>query len=224
MVTARRAESTARVIYEMVMPTVRTLAAVPAVLSVLVAVATIAYAEIRYPHLPEFGEILRFSTVTLAMGVGFAFDDAAHETLAAVPFALLRRRLVRVGMALAIIAPAWAAMLLYARERGGSVPAVDLTIELIALTALALTAASVMIRMGRSTPGAFVAPAVLIFRQLSTSIPVRWGLWGGEPGSELWIQSHRRWAALAILALIGVAWLSHDPARKKLLSRKTTAR
>ena len=224
MVTARRAESTGRVIYEMVMPTVRTLACVPAALSVFVAVATIAYAEIRYPHLPAYGEILRFSTVTLAMGVGFAFDDAASETLSAVPFALLRRRSVRVGMALGIVAPAWAAMLLYARERGGSVPAVDLTVELVALTALALMAASVMIRMGRSTPGTFVAPAVLIFRQLSTSIPVRWGLWGGEPGSDIWMQSHRRWAGLAILAIVGVAWLSHDPARKKLFHRKATTR
>jgi hypothetical protein len=214
-----RASSRLDIVREMIAPVVRTRAYVPAAASIGVLIGAVVFAEAGDPRVPNFIELMRNGAMILGMGAGFALDDEAAETLSAVPFSLIRRRLVRALMTLATIVPWWIALVGYARLRGGRVPVGDLSIELAAYVGLGFALASGFIKLGRSRPGDVVAVSLLLFRGVTQAIPPRWGLWGGLPGSEVWSQGHRRGAAVALAALLLAAMMSHDPAKRTFMSR-----
>ena len=153
--------------------------------------------------------------VALVCGAAFALEDPTEDDLAGTLVGVAARRLVRIGLALPVLAVAWWALVALARSGGTltGLPATDgaFAVEATALLALALWVAAVF----RGSGAALAVPAVLGgLLVLETFLPARWALTVDPGDPELWAAAHRRWALLAVVAVMAFLWCSRDPARR----------
>jgi hypothetical protein len=156
---------------------------------------------------------LRVLGLVLALGSGYVLDDGAAVTLQASPYGLARRLGLRLGCAVAVVVPLWAALL--ARYLP-SVPAGDrwplalgLTVELAAVLALTWAVAAWGRRRGVDHPGIVTTPVVLASVLVAASIPQAPML--VELGSH-WTPAHLRWSGVLAGAAGLLVAAMRDPA------------
>jgi len=140
------------------------------------------------------GVLLPLAAAVLAAGVGFVFDDPAEATVASVPMPLLVRRLLRVALALPVVAGLWALLVWY----GGG----DAAQPTLVLAALAILAAAVGARYG-AVAGAAVPPGLLV---CAFALPERVGLLGAGNATTA------RWLVLLGIGIAAFCAASRDPA------------
>lgn len=160
--------------------------------------------------------VLRGAAVLLACAVAFAVDDPSYDVLAASPTPLRRRVLARVGLAGAVAAGTWCALLLLTAAVGGDLPAAALTLEAAALMSFAAAAALwLQTWRGIAEPGLLVAPAVAGAVLAAHLLPARWALLAPAPGAPGWAAAHQRWAAVLGLAVLLAAAGTRDRAARR---------
>jgi hypothetical protein len=171
-----------------------------------------------------------FGALALCAGAAFVLDDAAGATADATPTSLARRRMLRVALALPLLAAAWAGSLLFATPDDGSLFGPDaragLSLQFAGMLALTLAGSAVALRVvgdGRGGWAGVVAPLVLV--GVAYWLPERWTLFAVPGDGDAWLASELRWAALLVLGLLTLAWASRDPAARPLhrISRRIDA-
>jgi hypothetical protein len=158
---------------------------------------------------------LRLLGLLLALGSGYVLDDSAAVTLQASPYGLARRLGLRIGCAVAVVVPLWAALL--ARYLP-SAPAGDrwalglgLTVELAAVLTVIWAVAASGRRRGFEHPGIITTPALLASLLVASSIRQAPMLVG--PGSP-WTPAHLRWSGVLVGAACVLAAAMRDPAAR----------
>ncbi len=181
-------------------PVARTVPWLALVGAAVVAVAVVRLGEAQTLH-------VRLSALALCIGGAFLLDDPAAETLESVPASLLFRRLLRLSLALPVLAAAWALVVGSAdvdRATWG------LTLEACALLAVTLAVAA---RAG----GVAAGPTLLALFGLAALLPSRWALLVSGPEDPRWMAAHARWALVLAAGLAAFAWASLDPGRRRPL-------
>lgn len=191
-----------------VAPTRRAMEWLPLAIAFTLAAALLVHGVTTRPHLPAAAHqlALQIGMAVLAAGSGFALDDTAAASLSHAAAGHGRRRFLRVSLAAAAWAVAWALLLGLAATAGGGLPAAQLTLEAVAWLAISLAVASCF---GGAATGAAVLVAFIGVRLL----PARVSLLG--PIGEGWTAVQGRWAALLAAGVLVVVWTSRDPARRR---------
>lgn len=160
---------------------------------------------------------LRLAAIGICVGAAFILDDAAAATVASAPTPLLVRRAMRVGLALAPLAALWAILSWFA----DSAASWAVSLELAAMLALTLAAASLAARIrGDGRGGVAAGPALLgLLAAAYLLLPSRWGLFPGGPEDPLWTPAHQRWALILLAGVLGVLWASRDPGAAPWVAR-----
>jgi len=160
--------------------------------------------------------LLRAVGVVAVLGAAFVLDDEAATTLEASPATLAWRRFLRGMVAVALVAPPWAAAVWRLDTHGTRSPVTGLTLELVALLALALATAAAVTRWSGSTePGVATTPVVFVVVLGAFQLPPRFALYG-FPGPG-WDDAHARWWGLLAAATLLLLWCGRDPAARRLL-------
>jgi hypothetical protein len=153
----------------------------------------------------------------LALGGGYALDDGAAVTLQASPYGLARRVGLRIGAAVAVIAPLWTVMLAGRLPRAPAAErwtlGLGLTVELAAALAGVWAVAAWGRRHGVDQPGLITSPVLLasVFVALSFSrAPMVVG-----PGPQ-WTAAHLRWSGVLAGAACLLVAATRDPAARWL--------
>ena len=181
------------------------------------AVAVVVFLAARRTGHPDVTTNLRLLGLVLALGSGFVLDDAAASTLQASPYGLARRVWLRIGCAVAVIAPLWAVLLARllpsAPTTGRLTLGFGLTVELAAALAFVWAVAAWARRRGIDDPGVITAPALLALLFLAVALQRAPMLVG--PGPQ-WTAAHLRWAVVlaGAAALLGAA--TRDPAARRV--------
>jgi len=183
------------------------------------AVAVMGFLVARRDGTPDALGDLRVLGVLLALGSGYVLDDSAAVTLQAAPYGLARRLWLRIGCAVAIVAPPWIVMIAYLLP---SVPAgyrrdvgLGLTAELAATLAVVWAVAAWARRRGIDQPGIVTTPALLASLLLATSISSAPMLVG--PGPQ-WTAAHLRWSGVVAGATVVLLAGMRDPAARRILT------
>jgi hypothetical protein len=201
----------------LIAPTARAMAWAPMMIASGIALAVVGN-DLRRTTDPFLATMsLRNAALALAAGAAFVLDDPAAPTIESVPPSAMFRRAVRVGLLVCSVAPVWAALVIASAMRAPGVPVAALTLETAATVSFVVTVAAVMIKSGRLVVGALVVPMVLVFRMAGERLPDRWTLFGGFPGSDLWIEAHQHWVWFLALSLVTLAASTLDPARRRRL-------
>ncbi|WP_141205704.1 ABC transporter [Streptomyces griseorubiginosus] len=157
--------------------------------------------------------LLRAAALVFALGLAFLLDDPARRLTTPVP----TRRWARTGLRVALVTPLaavwWTAALLLVPAQSRP-PVGPVTLEAGATAALALAAASVVVRFTEEPePGASVAVGLLTLALLAPAlIPSRWDLFvpAGDPA---WAAAHVRWAAVLTAAVVMAVLCAPEPLR-----------
>ncbi|WP_433205472.1 hypothetical protein ACQP00_37865 [Dactylosporangium sp. CS-047395] len=182
---------------------------VPAVVTVLILLV------VRRDGTPDPLGDLRLLGLLLALGSGYVLDDGAAVTLQASPYGLARRLLLRVALAVAVVAPLWSLMLVYL---GPSSVGFGVSVELGAGLVLGWAVAVWGRRFGVDQPGLATSPALLAALLLAASLSAKAPMLVG-PGPQ-WTDAHLRWSCLlAGAACVLVAGLRDPAARRRLTAR-----
>ena len=183
------------------------------------AVAVVGFLVARRDGTPDALGDLRVLGVLLALGSGYVLDDSAAVTLQAGPYSLARRLWLRIGCAVAIVAPLWITMVAYLLP---SVPVgyrrdvgLGLTAELAAALAVVWAVAAWGRRRGIDQPGIVTTPALLASLLLATSISAAPMLVGPGP---LWTAAHVRWSGVVAGAAVVLLAAMRDPAARRVLT------
>lgn len=159
---------------------------------------------------------LRTLGLLLALGSGYVLDDGAAVTLQASPYVLARRLGLRVGAAVAIVAPLWTVTLVQLLP---SAPASDratlgvgLTVELAAALAVVWAVAAWARRGGFEHPGIMTTPVILALLLMAASISRAPMLVGLGPQ---WTSAHARWSIILVGAAAGLLAGMRDPAARR---------
>jgi hypothetical protein len=192
---------------------VRSLRLAPFVTS---AVTCAAFLAARGGDTHELIADLRVLALLLALGSGYALDDSAAVTLQASPYSLARRTWLRIGCAVAVVAPLWTAALaryLPTTSAGDRwALGLGLTIELIAALTVIWAVAAWGRRHGFDHPGVLTTPALLATLLLVASIPQAPMLVGFDPQ---WTLAHLRWAGILGVATCALVAATRDPAARR---------
>jgi len=156
------------------------------------------------------------AALALCLGAAWLLDDAASFTVAASPTPLALRRLLRIALALPLLASVWAVELWYATGGAGDLlfgPTARgaLSLEFAAMLAFTLALSSLALRVlpdGRAGFAGIVAPFALL--ALAALLPSRWTLLV-LPGDSAWTASHLRWATILAAGVLVLAWTSREP-------------
>jgi hypothetical protein len=158
---------------------------------------------------------LRVVGLLLALASGYVLDDGAAVTLQASPYGLARRLWLRIGCALAVIAPLWMVMLARllpsAQASDRWVLGVGLTVELAAGLAVVWAVAAWGRRRGVEHPGIITTPVLLALLLLATSISQAPMLVGLGPQ---WTSAHVRWSGILVGATCVLVAAMSDPAAR----------
>jgi hypothetical protein len=158
-------------------------------------------------------------TTLLAAAAGFAFDDPSHETLAASPSSLIRRRL---GRLIVVIPPT---IIVWATLVSQGVSGIDETLTLVAMFAglvgLTLGIAGVAAHRTGGRGGAVASPVLLLALIISALFPPHWRPLplGDVPGG--WPALQARWSTAAAIGTLVLLASCRDPARRRLLRYPT---
>lgn len=148
--------------------------------------------------------------------IGYLFDDAAADVLAASPSTLARRRLVRVALGSPVLLVGW----MVAVDRGAyldgyaALPVGALSAEVLALACLTLAVAAVAAGRGDRSPGLSAAVGLVVV--VATLFVLRQAVPAGWPVPELQPNlHHRRWWWVTAASVATIAWTSRDPAARR---------
>ncbi len=168
-------------------------------------------------------EVYALALVTSTAGIGFALDDPAAEIVAASPTSLVRRRIIRVLIAVTIVIIAWFLIAaVVATSSTNRFPTSDIVIEIAALAAIGLATAASVQRRTDSPGGPTAALVVLVGPAFMSGIAFRDvrvfpSLVPGQPLRE-------RWVWLTAIALIALINASRDPAAGHARGRRGSRR
>jgi len=180
---------------------------------------------------PDAGERvlwLRLGAIMLAMGAAFLLDDPTEETTRHVPTTTVSRRLLRVALALPVLAVAWALLLwigLHASIGRQPFPIAAVTLEAAGLVVLGLVL-SVALRafVPERLGGVAAAPALLVLVGIAYAwqyLPGRVLLFPLDPADRLvWRHAHDVWRVVLPAALLVLVALSLDPGPGRLRLRR----
>ncbi len=175
-------------------------------------------------------DLIRVAAACTALGTAFLLDDPATRSTPAVPTSQLARDLVRVAVALPVVAVWWVATLALARlaahrPHATHLPAGALTVEAAALIAAALALAATARRLNTdASTGVIAAPAVLVLAGAIWFLPHTVALMTA-PGDPHWTASHYRWAGLFAAGVVAFLWAGYEPTRRPTaVARATPAR
>ncbi len=158
---------------------------------------------------------LRTLGLLLALGGGYVLDDGAAVTLQASPYGLARRLGLRIGAAVAIIAPLWTLMLIRllpsAPNSDRWALALGLTVELAAVLAVLWAVAAWARRGGVEHPGIITTPVLLALLLMAASISRAPMLVGIGPQ---WTSAHLRWSGILVGAACVLVAAMRDPAAR----------
>lgn len=159
--------------------------------------------------------LLRLVELVLAGGAAYLLDDGAARMTVVTPRTLWRRRAPALVTGLAVLAGAWAVILLVLGRQAFPPSAAVITGEVGVLVAIALALAAVLVWRGDPVPGSRVAPvlglagvtALIAGPLLRTSIflPV-----DGARDVSGWLA----WSAAGLLAVVVTLVASRDPASR----------
>jgi hypothetical protein len=159
--------------------------------------------------------LTRLAAVCVALGAAFVLDDTAARSTPTVPIPRLTRNLVRVALALPVVALWWTLTVGLVRSPAAvRLPVAALTLEAVTLlaTALALAAAA-----QRRTPdgrtGVVAASALLVFAVVAWSLPPQAALLLA-PADPQWTASHYRWTVVLLSALAVFLWAGRELRRR----------
>ncbi|SIN13201.1 hypothetical protein [Micromonospora cremea] len=122
-------------------------------------------------RIPYAVTLVRVVSVTVALGVAFALDDAASPMTQVTPTSRLLVRLTRIALSARPLVVVWFAALLLCRaavpaEARSHLPVGGLALEAAALLATALAFAAVAVRVSAPTHGGLAAmPGLLLGRR-----------------------------------------------------------
>jgi len=159
-------------------------------------------------HLPVAGSLL-------AAWAGFLLDDAAAETVSNAPTTPATRRVVRIALALPVIALAWVAFVIYG---DAAATALTLTAALVAQIAVALAFAAIgtgRTGAGRGGPVA-IAGLFVVFALFPLLLKVPWT---ADPAGDSWHHLYGRWLWIGAIACVAFTLASADPARRGPIAR-----
>jgi hypothetical protein len=158
---------------------------------------------------------LRLLGLLLALGSGYVLDDAAAATLQASPYGLARRVGLRLGAAVAIVAPLWTLMLVRllpsAPANEQATLGVGVTLELAAALAVVWAVAAWARRGGSEHPGVITTPVILALLLMAASISQVPMLVDYGPQ---WTAAHARWSTIVVVAVSGLLAGMRDPAAR----------
>jgi hypothetical protein len=187
-------------------PTALTIERVTVAAAAIVALGVVGYELVRHPgHLQLAAPALRLAMLALAAGAAVAIDDQAGSTVAASPVSFARRRGLRIGIAVAGWAAAWAVVVGLLAGSDATVPLGVLTWEAVAWLALGVTVA---VCFGSVAS----APALLAGLVLVHHLPDRLSLLAR---SDRWSAVQARWTVVLVTCVVVIAWSCRDPARRR---------
>jgi hypothetical protein len=186
-----------------------------------VAVGVAAAAAFLAARRGDAVEDLRVLGLLLALGGGYVLDDGAAVTLQASPYTLARRLWLRIGCAVAVLAPSWAALLAARLPSAADrfTVGLGLTVELAAVLTAMWAVAAWGRRHGFDHPGVITTPALLASLLVTSSISRAPML--VAPGTQ-WTAAHLRWSAALALAACALLAGMRDPAARRLFARPLT--
>ncbi|MEW2358888.1 hypothetical protein [Spirillospora sp. NPDC029432] len=158
--------------------------------------------------------LLRMAALAGALGAAFVLDDPSRETTEVVPASRALRQALRVAVVLPALAAWWMA-LLYVGDPGHRLPWAALTLEAVALCALAWAMAGAALRFTASAaPGLAVGGILLVLFIASALIPP-----DQTPlvplGHSNWSEVHSLWTALLVLSLLSWAATTREPTPRR---------
>ncbi|MET9356797.1 ABC transporter [Streptomyces sp. NPDC006617] len=153
--------------------------------------------------------LLRGAALIGALGLAFLLDDPARHLTVPVPTPRLVRQVLRVALVAPLAVLWWTAVLLLTPSASRP-PVGGVTLEAVAVGALALAAAALAVRLSdEARPGPFVAASLLLTAVLVPLLaPEDWALFV-QADDPRWPVAHERWAVLA--AAVAVAWAVCGP-------------
>jgi len=158
--------------------------------------------------------VVRTCCVLLVLGVVFLFDDVSRGSTAASVVTLRRRTGARLVVAATLVAVGFAAASAVVAMQGTLGPVLlGLALEVAGYASLgALLTLGVQRRADVDEPGTAGGLLLLAFLAGQLVLTPRWPMLVG-PGPQ-WPAAHIRWAALLLVTLGGLAWVTRDPARR----------
>ena len=185
----------------------------PVVAGPLAAAVLVVAAATRALEGPGLA-VLRGAAVLLAVAVAGAADEPLARLLDASPTPW-RTRLVARALPVALaVAVVWSAALAWAAVHGDP-PAAALTLELLALCALAAAlATAVRRRWGTAEPAVLVGPVLGGLFLAAGRLP-RPGLLEQQVWGPPWEAAHLRWSGLLLAALVVLALATADPVLRR---------
>ncbi|MFC6080492.1 pectin acetylesterase-family hydrolase [Sphaerisporangium aureirubrum] len=163
--------------------------------------------------------LARVAAICVALGTAFLLDDPATRSTPAVPTPRLARNLIRVTLAVPVVALWWTLTLGLATSTGHPaaehLPVAALTLEAAALLAAALALAAVaQRRTADGNTGVIAAPAVLLLATVAWLLPHPAALIL-PPADPQWTASHHRWTAVLATALVTFLWAGRERERRR---------
>jgi hypothetical protein len=194
-------------------PVARTVAWVPLLAGALASVAIVEAAGSS-----PLGRWPGFAALALCTGAAFLLDDPAGATTAATPQSLARRRMLRIGLALPLLAGVWLGSLWDATAADhasfGPDARAALSLQFAAVLALTLAASATALRLMPDERGGWTGAVVpLLLLGVALWLPESWTLLAA-PGDDAWHAAQQRWAALLAVGLLTLACASRDPAAR----------
>ncbi|MFC7387800.1 pectin acetylesterase-family hydrolase [Sphaerisporangium rhizosphaerae] len=165
--------------------------------------------------------LARIAAVCVALGAAFLLDDPATRSIPTVPTSRLARNLVRVTLAVPVVALWWLLGLGLAKTTGhhaatAHLPVGALTLEAATLLAAALALAAIaQRRTADGNTGVIAAPAVLLLAAVAWFLPHPVALIL-TPTDPYWTVSHYRWAAVLASVLVAFLWAGHERERRRV--------
>jgi hypothetical protein len=170
----------------------------------------IVYAGMHDPG-PTRAWHMPFAGIALAVWAGFLFDDGASSTVRGAPTPLLLRRVIRVLLALPVLAVVWTGLLWYADvwQLAGT-----LTAGFVAQVSVALGFGALGVVVVGDEHGGLVALAGLVAVFVAVPILMRGGILWSDPFHTGWAYRYGRWIATSGAALCLLLLACRDPAAR----------
>ena len=159
--------------------------------------------------------LVRLVEIVLAGGAAYLLDDSAAQMTVVTPRALWRRRAPALVSGMAVLAGAWAVILLVLGRQVFPPSAAIISAEMVVLVAIALALAAVLVWRGDPVPGSRVASVLGIsgVTALIAEPLLRASIFLPMDGARD-VSGWLAWSAAGILAVAVTLVASRDPATR----------
>lgn len=210
-----RTARTARLVSALLPASLRSAPRLPLLLGGLIGLLTAAVPVLLRTDLglPDAAMLSRVGAVAVALGAGFALDDAAAKSTVVVPVTRLVQQAVRAAPVFVAGCTTWVAVAALARlavapESRALFPWGGLALEAVALVVISLALAALGLHFTEGEHGSMVAaPGTLLLAITAVLLPDRTALFL-PPEHPYWAAVHQVWAVLLVAGLIAGALLA----------------